>query len=114
MQCAIGLCVSRSPSETSIPQTVEKLESNHTFKLCKGTWHHIKIRERKGPSRGVDQKCEPHERNPCAPTFEARTRDETLQQERCARRVAWDLAKKCLQASKIRIRPHSTLLSKHG
>ena len=26
-----------------------------------------KIRERKGPSRGVIQKCEPHERNPCAP-----------------------------------------------
>ena len=28
-------------------------EINHTIKFSKGTWHHIKIRERKGPSRGV-------------------------------------------------------------
>ena len=34
-----------------------------------------------------------HERNPCAPKFAERTRDETLHQERCACRVAWDLAK---------------------
>ena len=39
------------------------------------------------------QKCELHERNPCAPRFEERTEDETLQQERCARKVAWHLAK---------------------
>ena len=56
-------------------------------------WHHIKIRERKGPSRGVIQKFEPHERNLCAPRFEERTQDETLHQEKCARRVAWDFAK---------------------
>ena len=56
-------------------------------------WHHIKIRERQGPSRGIVQKCAPHERNPCAPRFEERTQDETLQQQRCARRVASDLAK---------------------
>ena len=37
--------------------------------------------------------CEPHERNPCAPRFEERTQDDTLLNERCARRVAWDLAK---------------------
>ena len=36
-----------------------------------------KIRRRKGPSRGVIQKCEPHERNPCASKFEERTQDET-------------------------------------
>ena len=67
--------------------------SNHTGKFSKGTLHPVKIRERMGPSRGVIQKCEPHERNPCAPRIEERTRDETLQQERCARGVAWDLAK---------------------
>ena len=59
----------------------------------KGTWHHIKIREREGPSRGAVWKCEPHESNPCAPRFEERTQDETLHQEGCARRVASDLAK---------------------
>ena len=66
--------------------------SNHTVKFSKGTWHHRKIRERKGPSRGVIQKCEPHEGNPCAAKFAERTQDETLHQERCARGVAWDLA----------------------
>ena len=53
----------------------------------------IKIRDRKGPSRGVIPKCEPHERNPCAPRIEERTQGATLHQERCARGVAWDLAK---------------------
>ena len=38
--------------------------------------------------------CEIHERNPCAPKIEKRTQDETLHQERYARRVAWDLATK--------------------
>ena len=47
----------------------------------------------KGPSQGVFQKCEPQERNPCAPKFEDGTQEETLQQARCARRKAWDLAK---------------------
>ena len=34
----------------------------------------------------------PHERSPCAPKFEERSREETLIQERCARKAAWDLA----------------------
>ena len=38
-------------------------------------------------------KCEPQERNPCAPKYEERTLQETLRHERCARREAWDLAK---------------------
>ena len=36
--------------------------------------------------------CEPQERSPCAPKFEDRQQEETLQQERCVRREAWDLA----------------------
>ena len=44
----------------------------------------LKIRERKGPSRGTLQKCEPHERSPCAPNFGERSHEETLHQERCA------------------------------
>ena len=75
--------------------------SNHTVKFSKGTWHHIEIRERKGPSRGIIQKCEPHERSPCAPKFGERSHEETLHQERCARRVAWDLAK-IFSSSRIR------------
>ena len=39
----------------------------------------IKNRERKGPSRGVIQKCETQERNPCAPRLAERIQDETKQ-----------------------------------
>ena len=35
------------------------------------TWHKTKIRDRKGQSGGIIQKGGPHERNPCAPSFEA-------------------------------------------
>ena len=69
------------------------LGSKHTVKFLKGTWHQFKIRERKGPSRGIIQKCAPHERSPCAPKFGERLHEETLIQEGCARKAAWDLAK---------------------
>ena len=62
---------------------------DRTVKFSKGTWHHEKIRERKGPSQGVTQKCELQERNPCAPKYEDGSFQETLQQERCVRREAW-------------------------
>ena len=79
-------CVFRdSHPRKSILWKVEQLGSKHTVKISKGTWHTMKIRERKGPSLGVIQKCESHERNPCAPRFEERTQDDTLHKERCAR-----------------------------
>ena len=52
----------------------------------------VKNLEKRGPSQGIAQKCELQERNPWAPQFEERTQDETLKQERCARRDAWELA----------------------
>ena len=67
--------------------------SKHAVKFSKSTWHQIKIRERKGPLRGIIPKCEPHERSPCSPKFVERSHEETLHQERCARKVAWDSAK---------------------
>ena len=51
----------------SILREKGKLGSKHAVK---GTWHQIEIRERKGPSRGIIQKCAPHEASPCAPQFE--------------------------------------------
>ena len=41
--------------------------------------------ERKGPSRGIIQKCAPHERSPYAPKFRERSHEETSHRERCAR-----------------------------
>ena len=47
----------------------------------------------KSHDAGIVQKCEPHERSPCAPKFADRSQQDTVKQERCARRVAWNLAK---------------------
>ena len=77
----------------------EKLGSNHTVKFSKGTWHCIKIRERKGPSRGVIQKCGPHERNPCAP--ELRKEHKTKPCNKSTRpQSGKGLGEKCVQAQK--------------
>ena len=80
-------------SRNSILRAHGKLGSNRTVKFSNDTWHHLKDREGTGPSQGMMQTCEPQERSPCEPKFEDRTVQETLQQERCARREAWDLAK---------------------
>ena len=77
-------------------QTRLGASAGHTIKFSERTWYQIQMRERKGPSQGVIQKGELHERNPCAPRFEERTLEETSRQEECARRAAWDLAKKIL------------------
>ena len=60
----------------SIPREPGRLESKHAVKFSKGTLPQIKIRGGKGPSQGVIQKCEPHERSPCAPKFEERSHAE--------------------------------------
>ena len=75
-------------------QTRLNASAGHTIKFSGRTWYENQIRERKGTSRGVVQKGEPHERNPCAPKFEERTLQETSRQEECARKAAWDLARK--------------------
>ena len=45
-----------------------------------------------GPSRDIIQKCAPRERCPCGPRFGEGSHEETLHQEGCARKAAWDLA----------------------
>ena len=93
-------CVSKDCLEKVILRDNEKLGSNHAVKFSKGTWHQIEIRERKGPSQEVMQKCIPLERIPGGPKFEERTQDETLRQERCARGVVWNLAKDVYKLTK--------------
>ena len=67
--------------------------AGHTVKFSGRTWYEIRTRDTKGPSPGIIQKGDTHERNPCAPKFEERTPEETSRQEDCARNAAWDLAK---------------------
>ena len=103
--CTRVSCVSRFSSEKI--HSAERKEIWYQITPSnspRARWYHIKTRERKGPSRGVVHKCEPHERNPCAPRFEERTHDETVHQEKRARRVARDLAKSVVEAQKILIK----------
>ena len=47
-------CVSQdSHPSKSILRKEGNFGSNHTVKFSKGTWHRVKIRERRGPSRGL-------------------------------------------------------------
>ena len=92
-------CVSHnSDPQKSILWKAGELRANasagHTIKFSGRTWSQILSRERKGPSQGVIQKCGPHERNLCAPEFEDRTLEETSRQEDCARKAAWNLARR--------------------
>ena len=51
-------CVSQdSYPRKSILREPGNLGSKHTVKFSKGIWDQIRIRERKGPSRGTFQKC---------------------------------------------------------
>ena len=87
-------CVSQgSHPSKSVLWNAGNLGSKHTVNFSRSTWHQQKKRERKGPSRGIAQKREPRERYPCAPEFVDRSREITSQQEGCARKAAWDLAR---------------------
>ena len=88
----------------------QKKGSKRAVKFSKGTWHQLKNREREGPSWGIIQKCEPHERSPCAPKLGERSHEETLHQERCARRAAWDI----FTSSRMRTKLRFVLLLQHG
>ena len=81
-------------------QTRLNASAGHAFKFSGRTWCEIQIRERKGPSRGVIQKSEPHERNPCAPGFEEQQPEETSRQKDCISKVAWNLARKYASLSR--------------
>ena len=73
-------------------QTRLNASPRHAVKFSGRTWCEVQLRDRKGPSRGVIQKGEPHVGNPCAPKFEERTLEETSRQEEYARKAAWNLA----------------------
>ena len=85
-------------------QTRLNASAGHTIKFSGRTWCEIQIRERKGPSRGVIQKGEPHERNPCAPKFEEATSEETSRQEEYARKAAWNLARNICSRPRTKLR----------
>ena len=80
-------CVSQDSDLWKVGKLGSNASVGYTAKFSRGMWHQIKIRERKGPSRGIIRKCEPHERNPCVPRFEERSQEETSRQESGARQA---------------------------
>ena len=85
----IGFCVSCFSSER-IYSTERRKIGIESHRRTRGTTSQFGTE--KVHREASFRKCEFHECNPCAPKFAERTRDETLHQERCACRVAWDLA----------------------
>ena len=58
------------------------------------------IREIERQAGGIIQKCEPHERNPCAPSFEEQPPEETSRQADCDSKVARNLARNYASSSR--------------
>ena len=82
----------------SILRKVEELGLNasagHTRKFSGCTWCKTDFGKEKRQSGGTIQKCERHERNPCAPLFEEQPPEETSRQADCTSKVAWNSARK--------------------
>ena len=79
-------------SESTLQERTTSLGPKRIVHFSRGTLRYVQILERKGASKGVTQHSEPHDRSPYAPKFEDGSEEETLQQERCARRDAWEMA----------------------
>ena len=86
-------CVFQDPHpKKSVLMKEGQLGTSHKIQFSRCTWHNMKNTGKKGSIvRFFVQQCEPHERSPCAPKFAERSQEDTLQQERCARKVAWNL-----------------------
>ena len=102
--------IRRSLFHGNLEQLGSNASAGHNVKFSGGTWHQINIRER-GPSRGIIQKCEPHEHSPCARRFEEKSHEETSKQESWFRKAAWDLAKNIY---KLRNKDEATFYSSCG
>ena len=96
--CTFGLCVSRFLSEKTFSTWQGEIGITTRRQISQGCRTRNKIRERKGPSPGITQKCDSHARGPCASKFGERSYQGTVHQERFARKVAWDFANKYSQA----------------
>ena len=104
------------PKSNSIRRKGTKsLGLKRSVQFSKGASRNENIRERRGPSQGVIRhtnfSCE---RCPLAPTHGDRSEEETLKQERCARKDAWKMAQGNLKLKEKRTKPHSSRLRMFG
>ena len=80
-------------SKSILRKSINTLGPKRTVKFSKGTLRRVKKWERHGLSEGVMPRSDPRACSPYAPKFGDRSEKETLKQERCARRDAWEMAK---------------------
>ena len=100
-------CVSQdSYPRKSIPLEKGKLEPKHAVKFSKGTWHQIKIREERVHREELFKSV-----NLMSVVLARQNSGKDHLQERCARRVALDLAKICT-SSRMRTKLRFMLLLK--
>ena len=87
-------CVSQdSYPRKSILREPGKLGTKRVVKFSEGTWHQIKIRERRVHREVLSKSVSFMSVVLTRQKFGERSHEETLHQERCARKAAWDLAK---------------------
>ena len=68
------------------------LKPNRCVRFTKAVLRHADIRDQ-NPSLGMICPGDPHQRNPNAPNFEDRSKEQTERQERYARATAWKMAR---------------------
>ena len=61
----------------------EFFDPKRSLLFSKTAIRHVKIRDRKNPSRDMIQNLDSHERSLYSPKFENRSKEEILKQERC-------------------------------
>ena len=68
------------------------LNASQRVRFTKSKLHRASIQDKKGTSLGKRQVKPRHQRSLYAIKYEDRSNEETERQERCAQRMAWDLA----------------------
>ena len=90
--CCVFQDAEPSKSRSNLRKDTKVLGPKRSVLFSQGTLRHVKILGRKGPSQGVIQHSETDGGCSHARKFEARSQEETLQQERCASRDAWEMS----------------------
>ena len=97
-------CVSQeSDPMNSIPRKIEELGLNASADTPEDSQDAPGTKLNSGKRRqsgSIIQKDEPHERNPCAPSFEEQQPEETSRQASCSSKEAWKLARKYKSSSR--------------
>ena len=93
-----SVCQDMVPPKSSsiLRKSSNFLKPIRCVRFTKAVIRHANIRDQ-NPSLGMICPRDPHQRNPNAPSFEDRSQEETVWQERCAREAAWKLAKNILK-----------------